>query len=67
MMNNCLVIFTDNINTKFLFEETNIRISEDSRRERKDETYDNVTGLELERLRFCTFRAEPFTVDKGTV
>ena len=25
MMNNCFVVFTDNINTKFLFEEMNIR------------------------------------------
>lgn len=64
MMNNCFVVFTDNINTKFLFEEMNIRAQQ---REGRDETYDNVTGLELERFRFCAFWAKPFTVDKGTV
>jgi hypothetical protein len=47
MMDNCFVVFTDNINSKFLFEK---RISEDSSREGGDETYDNVAGLELERL-----------------
>jgi hypothetical protein len=46
VMDNCLVVFSDDVNAKFLLQE----ISEHSKREGRDETYDNVTGLELERL-----------------
>jgi hypothetical protein len=35
--------------------------------EGKDDTYDDVTSLEFEWIRFCAFSAEPLTVYEGTV
>jgi hypothetical protein len=71
MMNYSLVIFADDVDTKFLFEEiengrTKTKDGVVGRGDR-DTTYHYVASLELEWLRLSALCAEPFAVDKGTV
>ena len=71
-MNYGLVIFADNVDTKFLFEENeNGRtITEGGGGEKvgvRDTTYNDVASLELEGLRLSALCAEPFAVDKSAV
>lgn len=74
VMNDCFVVFADDVDAKFLIEEVSMRGRDDRRggsREEgmrgKDDTYNDITSLEFEWIRFCAFSAEPLTINEGTV
>ena len=72
VMNYSLVIFTDDVDTKFLFKESeNGRTMTEGggggKAEVGDRTYNDVASLELKGFRLSTLCAEPFAIDKSTV
>ena len=74
VMNDCFVVFADDVDAKFLIEKVSMRVRGDRRggsREEgmgaKDDTYNDVTSLEFEWIRFRAFSAEPLTIYEGTV